>query len=75
MKTLTADSAKRVRIPDAKPHQVYAYEFSGGRVTLTPVEPVQAKPAKLVRRNGRTYLTTDRTITQEEVRKLMDEFP
>ena len=75
MKTLTADSAKRVRIPDAKPHQVYAYECTDGRVTLTPVKPAEPKPAKLVRRNGRSYLVSERTITDEDVRRAMDEFP
>ena len=39
MKTLTADSAKRVRIPDAKPGQVFAYENgSDGIIRLTPVK-------------------------------------
>jgi hypothetical protein len=39
MKTLTADSAKRVRIPDAKPHQVFSYENHGnGTITLTVVK-------------------------------------
>ena len=39
MKTLTVDSAKRVRIPDAKPGQVFAYENGGdGSITLIPVK-------------------------------------
>jgi len=39
MKTLTVDSAKRIRIPDAKPHQVFAYENHGnGTITLTEVK-------------------------------------
>lgn len=36
MKTLVADEKKRVRIPDAKPRQVFAYENLGnGSFTLT----------------------------------------
>ena len=39
MKTLTVDDHKRVRIPDAKPRQVYAYENHGnGSFTLTEVK-------------------------------------
>ena len=39
MKTLTADKYKRVRIPDAKPQQVFAYANNGdGSFTLTVVE-------------------------------------
>ena len=39
MKTLTVDAHKRVRIPNAKPRQVFAYETNiDGTVTLTPVK-------------------------------------
>ena len=39
MKTLTADRYKRVRIPDAKPQQVFAYANNGdGSFTLTPLK-------------------------------------
>jgi len=39
MKTLTVDAQKRVRIPDAKPRQVFAYETDiDGTLTLTPVK-------------------------------------
>jgi hypothetical protein len=37
--TLTADSRKRVRIPDAKPGQVFSYEHQGdGSIVLVPVK-------------------------------------
>ena len=40
VKTLTVDDQKRVRIPDAKPRQVFAYENNGdGSLTLTLVKP------------------------------------
>ncbi|HEY6184367.1 MAG TPA: hypothetical protein VIW67_19135 [Terriglobales bacterium] len=40
MKTLTVDSSKRIRIPDAKPKQVFAYENHGdGTITLTEIKP------------------------------------
>ena len=39
MKTLTADKYRRVRIPDAKPQQVFAYANNGdGSFTLTVVK-------------------------------------
>ena len=42
MSTLTVDGYKRIRIPDAKPGQVFAYENEGGRIVLTPM--VKNKP-------------------------------
>jgi len=39
MKTLTVDDSKRIRIPDAKPRQVFAYTNNGdGTITLTEVK-------------------------------------
>jgi hypothetical protein len=44
MDTVKADSAKRVRIPDAKPGQVFAYERTGeGVFTLTAVKKTDVK--------------------------------
>jgi hypothetical protein len=38
VKTLTVDDHKRIRIPDAKPRQIFAYENEGnGRLVLTVV--------------------------------------
>ena len=45
MNTLKADAKQRVRIPDAKPHQVFAYSNNGdGSFTLTDIK-AQRKPA------------------------------
>ncbi len=45
MKTLTVDDYKRVRLPDAKPRQLFAYENHGdGTITLTEVK-TERKPA------------------------------
>lgn len=45
VKTLTVDDQQRIRMPDAKPRQVFAYEnHGGGHVTLTLVEPVTKEP-------------------------------
>jgi hypothetical protein len=45
MKTLTVDDQKRIRIPDAKPRQVFAYENHGnGRLTLVLVKAEAQEP-------------------------------
>jgi hypothetical protein len=45
MKTLTVDAHKRIRIPDARPRQVFAYENTGnGRLVLTEVKAGAAEP-------------------------------
>ena len=78
MKTLTADDQKRVRLPDAQPRQKFAYEHNeDGSIRLIPVviqEPALPK-AKLVRRGGRTFAETTRTITTEDVQRVTETFP
>jgi len=45
MKTLTVDDQKRVRIPDAKPRQVFSYINHGdGTLTLTLVKAEASEP-------------------------------
>ena len=45
MKTLTVDDQQRIRIPDAKPKQVFAYEnHDDGTILLKPVEAHVAEP-------------------------------
>ena len=45
MKTLTVDAHKRIRLPDAEPRQVFAYENTGGgRLILTEVKAEAAEP-------------------------------
>jgi hypothetical protein len=45
MKTLTVDDQKRIRIPDAKPRQIFAYENHGdGTITLTRVVKETKEP-------------------------------
>ena len=44
MKTLTADAHQRVRIPTAKPRQVFAFTTDhGGVITLTPLKQPKRK--------------------------------
>jgi len=48
MHTLIVDSKKRIRLPDAKPNEVFAYERQGdGQILLTRLvkeEPAEAFP-------------------------------
>ena len=45
MKTLKVDGQKRIRIPDAKPRQVFAYENKGdGTLVLTLVKAEAKEP-------------------------------
>jgi hypothetical protein len=45
VKTLTVDSSKRIRIPDAKLKQVFAYENHGdGTIILTEIKVSTKEP-------------------------------
>jgi hypothetical protein len=45
VKTLTVDDQQRIRMPGAKPRQVFAYEKHGdGRVTLTLMPAATKEP-------------------------------
>ena len=43
MTTVTVDDRKRVRLPSAKPGQVFALESSDGAILLTPVKAIEAR--------------------------------
>ncbi len=68
MKTLTVDAHKRIRIPDAHPRQVFAYQNNGdGRRILTEIQPPDAEP--FPRGSLRKYLTSDFNREVEELAK------
>jgi hypothetical protein len=48
---------------------------SDGRIVLTELVPKQIPLARLVRRNGRTYLETNHPITNEDVAAVVSQFP
>ena len=59
MKTLTVDDSKRIRLPDARPRQVFSYEPSpDGSIKLVPVAPKEPRTivGKMVRKDGRLFL-------------------
>ena len=60
MITATVDDRKRVRLPNAKPGQVYAVEDDGGRVVLTPVTRQESRTVTLKwARDKRTFVMPD----------------
>ena len=75
MKTLTVDDYQRVRLPDAKPRSKFAYEQNGGTILLTRLVEDSSPKARLVRRGGRTFAETTRTITNEDVARELENFP
>jgi hypothetical protein len=79
MKTITVDGRQRVRLPKAKPGQVFAYEpNSDGTIKLVPVVP---KPgprrviAKLVKRGGEFFFQVPKgyTLDPEAIGKAVAE--
>ena len=68
MKALTVDDQKRIRIPDAKPRQVFAYENHGnGTITLTEVKA--ERKDRFPRGSLVKYLTPQRDREQLEILK------
>lgn len=74
---LRTDSQRRLYGRDLlKADTIYEAETDSlGRITLVELAPKETPPAKLIRRGGRTFLQSSRQITNEDVRKVMDEFP
>jgi hypothetical protein len=68
VKRLTVDSHQRIRIPDATPHTVFAYENHGdGTITLTIVK---AEIESGFPRGSLTkYLTEERNVEQLAILK------
>ena len=78
MKTLTVDAHKRIRIPDSKPGQVFAYLNNGdGSLTLIKVEPVPTRPTpvRFVKRGKYTVGVSDVPVSMESVKEALAEFP
>jgi hypothetical protein len=73
--TVIADSKKRVTLP-AKPGSRFDVQvFGEDKYVLTRLEPVTPPRARIIRRDGRAFLTNGRTITNADVQKAMEEFP
>jgi hypothetical protein len=67
VQTVTTDKYKRVRLPDAKPQQVFAYANTGnGSITLTPVKAERKE--RFPRGSVLKYFTPERN--KEELERL-----
>ena len=57
MKTAIVDDRHRIRIPDLKPGDIFAYELKGKIIKLIPVKPVEDEVPIVapVRRKDGTY--------------------
>jgi hypothetical protein len=67
VKTLTVDDRQRVRLPQVKAGQVFAYEPNAdGSIRLVPVVPApepRTVTAKLVRKRGRLVFELPKGLT------------
>ena len=74
---LRTDSQRRLYGRDLlKADTIYEAETDGsGRITLVELAPKEVPRAKLERRRGRTYLQSSRQLTNDDIRKVMDQFP
>lgn len=76
---LTADNKGRIAARDLFPPGATfdASRTSGGQVVLVPMvkKPDVAPIVKLVRKDGRTRLVSDRTITSADVANALLDFP
>lgn len=73
---LTADDKGRLTCRELfEPGTIYAANRDGDRVVLTRLESARAPRVKLQRREGRTFLVSDRMVTLEDVQHELEHFP
>jgi hypothetical protein len=74
--TVIADNKKRVTLPTKPGERFDVQSFNGDKFILTRLAPVERpKKIRLIKKHGCTLAVSTRKITQEETRKLLDEFP
>jgi hypothetical protein len=76
--TVTADSKKRVVLPMARPGETFEVRNGGpGSITLTKLEPVRQRPAKVrIEKEGKYSVgVTDVPISEAAIREALAEFP
>jgi len=78
--TVTADDRQRVKLPDARPGELFDYSRDAeGRIILrrmTPVSETKTSRKRLVRRkDGTTYFVGGVAPTTALVKKLLEDFP
>ena len=74
--TVIADNKKRVTLPTKPGERFDVQSFNGDKFILTRLAPVECpEKIRLIKKHGCTLAVSTRKITQEETRKLLDEFP
>ncbi len=78
MHIVTADKQKRVRIPDATPGEVFAYDKApDGTITLHQIK--KAEPAvpkcRLAKEDGFTVVIPNQPINEQAIEELLADFP
>ena len=73
----TTDEKKRVMIPSAEPGERFDIQLTPeGKVILTRLDAIEKQETvRLVKKHGYTVAQGTRPITQEQVRRALDEFP
>ena len=76
MKLRTDDRARLYGRDILKPNTDYQADVEGNRIVLVELVPKEAAPRpRLVKKHGYTVAIGSRPITQDDVRKALDEFP
>ena len=73
--TVIADNKKRVTLPTKPGERFDLQAFGKDKFVLIRLAPVKPGKIRLVKKHGCTLAVSSRRITQEETRKLLDEFP
>ncbi len=74
VKTLKVDSSKRIRIPDAKPKQVFAYENHGdGTIILTEIKPPVSLKAHVTPERDKELLEIFKGCSLQEITPMSEE--
>jgi hypothetical protein len=75
--TTIADDKKRVTLRTAQPGDRFDIQVStDGKILLTPLVPAEKSGRiRLIKKHGYTVAVGRGPISQEQARKLLDEFP
>jgi hypothetical protein len=75
--TVTADSQKRVVLPQARPGECFDVQVCDNGFLLRKIESASPGPAKVsfVKRDGFTVAIADQPIDEEALREALANFP
>jgi hypothetical protein len=73
--TVIVDNKKRVTLPTKPGNRFDLQAIGDEQFILTRLEPVTPRPAKIIKRGGRAFLSSGRIVTPADVQKALEEFP